>query len=368
MKKAIHLAMALLATGVMLPPKNAWGRADVIPAIPGNQSDTQPSVQNPKVDKRIRLLLSTVETPDTRIDITDPVPLPPLMVPYSDADLQGMDGDRLARAQRENAYALSQYHANTGRIFTEEYRRRVALQRQIYDKAKGTKTGRNLLLARDWFGASMQPYDNLFVRIFRMDTNVADFEKNLANVDVSSIGKAACFIKLVINDPHQKEEMIRLPGNVTQTRVTTSQLVTAVVQNLQSEILFSKNIEIKDERTRSNVVTATGSDDVLGEIIRKCLDQVAKEVAAHFSVQFSLKIRGPQGDPDFDVDYAVVALDGKEILLDKPVTCLKTEYTIKVEMDGYEPQGRTFDFSGEEDTVVKTIIMKKKQKHVTADE
>jgi len=326
------------------------------------------AAQGEQKDMRIRLLVSTVETPDTRTDkFQEIVTLPPKTVPYSDAEIQGMAGDAMEQAQQENASALRAYNALSASVFLNEYLRRVKLQDEVARKAKDTKVGRNLILMRDWFAGSLGAYTDIFLCVFRVDDQAAQQEKFFTDMDALDVEKSVYFVKLVVNDPQQSTKTIRTNGGNTLTKTSLSQLITVHVQDLRNVMAFTKNVEVSEDSGSSSVVITGGSDDALGKVLRKCLDEVAKEMAEHFSVKLTLKLKGPKGDAEFDPDDATVTLDGKEVSLDEPITCAKTKHTVKVEMEGYETLTRIFDFSDEKGAVAKTLTLKQKKAEETKE-
>jgi len=313
-------------------------------------------------DTRIRLLLATIETPDTRSDgFLKVVTLPKPEKPYSDADLGRMSGSGLSRAQEENADAARAHRRANAQIFYEEYRRRVALQEEIARKAKTTAAGRNLILARDWFAANMHEHGELFETIFRMDDQEAQEEKFYTETDALDVAKSSYFVKIVVNDPKETKSTKRMPGGNMLTRTTTKQLVTIHIQDLKNKMVFSKDFEAEKVSGESSVVMKSGDDDVLGTLLRECLKMAAKGIAEKFSVKLVVKLKGPKGDEDFDADNATLTLNGREVSVGEAITCVKAEYEVKVEMDGYQTYKKKFDFASESGTVTKTISLVKEK-------
>lgn len=321
-----------------------------------------------KTDPKIYLLVATIETPDTRTDkLQKEVTLPPRTVPYSDAALQGMSGDELQRAKRENAEALKGYNRANAEIFYREYRRRDTQQEDIAKKAKNTAVGRNLILARDWLATAISDHNEVFEVVFRVDDQEAQEEKFLSDMEALDVAKCAYFVKVVVNDPKQSEGAIRTAGGNMLKRVTTKQLITVHVQDLTNKIIVSKEVELSDVSGESSVVMRSGDNDIFGELLRKCLKEAANQIAGHFSVKLTIQLKGPKDDGDFDADDAVITLNGREISAGDEITCVKAVHTAKVEMDGYETIIREFDLTRENGKVTKPLAMKK-TKAALADE
>jgi len=340
------------------------------------------SLASVQAQDRVRLLISTIETPDTRVDaMQKQVTLPVYEAPYSNADLQKLSGVELERAQRENANAARNYRETVGRTLFQEYQRRVKQQEEIANKAKNTAVGRNLIQARDWLAASLMDYGDLFDIILRVDDQEAQTEKWFAGMDALDIESSHFFVKAVVADPVQKSDPIRMPGGNTLTRTTTKQVVTIHVQDFKNKLIFTKMVEVVRTNGSSSVVGTTGDDDTLGDNLRQCFNKAAEEIAAHFAkkappkavavaeaavptasaVSLEIRLRGPKGDDGFDADDAIVSLNGREVFIDKPIpiNAARGRQTVKVEMDGYETVEWTHDFSNEDGMVQKTLVLKK---------
>lgn len=313
-------------------------------------------------DTRIRLLFSTVETPDTRTDsLQDTVQPPQLNIPHSAADMQAMKGDELQQAKWENAAAIREHNRLIGDICWQEYQRRVKRQDDIMKKANATQMGRILILMRDWFAASMSPYDDIFVSVFRVDGETARKETFFDGREEMDVETSTYFIKLIVNDPHQKSSKIYTQGGGTLEKTTTSLVITVQVQDMQNRMIFTRNVEESIVEGSSSAKATSGSDDVLGRLTRKCLEKAAKEVADKFSVQLTVKVKGPKGDKDFDAEDATITVNGSEVSHNSPQRYPKGKYTIAVEMDGYETSEKEYDLSTSSGNVTKTITLKKEK-------
>jgi hypothetical protein len=245
-----------------------------------------------ETDNRIRLLFATVETPDTRTDkMQEAVIMPEFKPTYSDAELQKLRGCQLEDARWRNRDDIAANNRNRAGMVMREYERRVALQKEIAEKAQGTPHGRNIVLARDWFIGAMGKYSGRFLLISRVDDQQAQTEKFYGGADALDVEKSTLFVKLVLNDPSQRTESIPTAGGNTLTRTTTGQLITVQVQNLKNEVVFTENVEVSDVSGGSSVVRTAGEDDVLGKVLRKGLDRVADRIAETFTEEPTGKVK-----------------------------------------------------------------------------
>lgn len=296
-----------------------------------------PVVFSVETDNRIRLLFTTVETPDTRSDKYQEVPTPPMQEkPYNDAQLQKLRGEALEEALRKNNDVILANNTLKAAVFLDQYIRRVKQQDAILEKAKNTEAGRNLILVRDWFAGSMSKYSDLFLCVFRVDDEVAQKEKFYTGANAADVENSTYFVKLVIGDPSQESKSIPTSGGNTLTKRTTTQLITVLVQDMRNTLVFSENIEASIADGSSSVVMATGTDDVNGKALRKCLNSCAESIANKFSVELTIKIKGPKAEEDFAEDEVNIRVDGKPVSTGEAIRLAKGTHRFTLDMDGYK--------------------------------
>lgn len=287
-------------------------------------------------DNRIRLLFTTVETPDTRSDKFQEGPTPPMQeLPYNDAQLNKLNEEALEAALAANNAVILRNNALKAQIFLEEYARRVKQQDEIIKKAKSTEVGRNLILARDGFAGAMNDYSDLFRYVYRVDDEVAQKEKFYSGASAVDVEDSTYYVKLVLYDPSQESKAITTGGGNTLTKRTTTQRITVLVQDMRNVVVFSKNVEASIADGASSVVMATGTDDVTGKALNKCLESCAKAIADKFSAELIIKVKGPKGDGDFPEDEVSINVDGKSVSAGEVIRLSKGTHSVTLSLDGY---------------------------------
>jgi len=313
-------------------------------------------------DGKIKLLITTIETPDTRTDhLLAPVPIPPYSAPHSNADLQKLSGARLEEAQKENAKTAQAYREICSRVLFNEYERRVKRQDEIAQKAKNTVVGRNLTMARDWVISALMSNTeckSLFDIISRIDIKEGLREEIFNGKDPLDVENGTYFVKIVVDDPDEdKSPQTPLGGGYSVGKVTTKQLITIHIQDFNNKFIFSQDFTNAISEGVSNFKPEASSDR-LKQNLRECFKKAAEGMAEDFSVKLTIRLKGPKGDTEFDPDDAIVTLNGKKVSLDTPITCVKGKHLVEVEMDGYETFTIEYDLSKESGKVTKTITPK----------
>ena len=308
------------------------------------------------------LLLIDLETVDSRADNRfQPKPIPLMgetALPYSQADLASVPADKAAMMVEANDREKARLFEIKRDLAWMRYVEQVAHQKAMIAKYQGTQTGRHLFVARDWFASAlMEDYAEFLSVIHRMDTDKAEFEKEIKD-DMGDVVAGEYLAIVVLDDPIMKTKEMDLPGATTIARTICTIRATAEVQTLDGRVVFSKNVEGKATGRESNASRSSGSDDLVGKAIEDAIGKAGKAVAGHFVCEVTVEVKGPKGDEDFDPDEVDIEIDGESVSDGDSVTVLKgVPHEIVASCDGYRQKGKP-RFTVNKDKTIKIVMGK----------
>lgn len=295
----------------------------------------QEAVQEDVGSRAYAILISVIETPDTRSSkIQNPVQMPVLKQAFTEEEQAQAVGDKQKIAQAMIIAQRIQQNKLINNAIMDKYRKDYERQELIIKKAQGTPYGRTLSMCRDWLASAFTDYE-VFTVISRADDGEAFLEANNSEKDPLDLKNATFFIKAALADPHTSERSWTTSGGNNVTKHTYTQTITVQLQDMKNQIVFSKDYEMEESWGSSDVGVSSGMDDRMGKVIRKAFKAAAKDIAGKYTRDVKIKIQGPKGDKDFDADDAEVTIDGEDVDVDDEINLTLGEHKIVVDMDGY---------------------------------
>jgi len=314
-----------------------------------------------ETESKVKLLVYPADTLDDRWRRQQTkVNLPPPTKPYTDADLSKLNGDALASAMRENAYAMSRWYEQQNRVAWQEYFDAKKKAEELMQKKLNTNFGRLIGNVSDWLAGSLGKYPEIIRVITRTDMDEGATEQNLSKGGGDLVLALGTYkVKPAISDLDEYQETLQLPGGTVVRTTLTTDMAVRIEQLGEVGEGNSFIVPIRAVTTRSGAIATRGDDGTLRNAFQKALDDAARQIADYFSSKLTVKIKGPE--KDFDPDDVTLILDGDSIQPNAQVRIVKGRYlqkphTLKAELDGF--QTVTIEAPFDSDTT-RTITMKK---------
>ncbi len=232
---------------------------------------------------RVTLAVCEVKVAATR-DAFEPVPLSPLddkQLPYSASDMALMSPEAQQAAVAANDRVRRENYEMQREAFLANYRKLVQRQEQTEREAMGTRYGRAMKLARDYFAAELAQYGAFFDVLHRLDHATALKESQFSSEEVD-FAEATYFVRLILGDVEQTTSKLPMEGGLVLTRSRSSMPLTVQVQDLRGRMIFARNLEPAITSTTHNVTISSGSEDIDGKLIRKGCQEAAEAIAGYF--------------------------------------------------------------------------------------
>ena len=298
----------------------------------------------PQGTKKLMLKISTVETPDTRMQKAwNPVP-PPMEAtqpPHSEADIMNADPATAARYRRENDHYQDEMYRIKANAALRSWEENNKHMKDTWDRLASSAFGKQVIIAVDKFAGEAATYfDSDCIEFFhRMDMDEGQKEQFMQDMSDPGMLAAPYFIKLVFDTPREESGVVAMNGQQIKM-VKTMQTVTFSVQDNMGKMITGGNIkQEKQKRTSSAVQTSGTAGNEQVEVLEMCLAEIAKRINDHFVAKVSFTLTGPKKDEEFDENAGTIMVDGDGHTSGDEFSILKGPHIVEVEMDGYKRSG-----------------------------
>lgn len=245
---------------------------------------------------RVTLAVCEVKVAATR-DVFEPIPMPPMdekQMPYSAADMALMSPEAQQAAILANHKVRQENYELQRDVALENFRKLVQRQEEAERNAMGTRYGRAMKLARDYFTAELAQYGEYFDVWHRMDQGTA-FSLQAPDEEVDIV-QSTYFVRLILGDLIQTTSKLPMEGGVMLTRSRDSLPLTVQVQDLKGRMVFAKNLEPVITSSTHNVTISSGNEDIEGKLIRKGCQEAAEAIAGYFRSKMAREIEAQTKD------------------------------------------------------------------------
>ena len=298
----------------------------------------------PQGTKKVMLKISTVETPDTRMEKAwNPVP-PPMEVtqpPHSEAEIMNADPATAARYRKENDHYRDQTYVITANAALQNWRESNQHMKDVWNRLANSAFGKQVITAVDTFtGEAATYFDPDCIEFFhRMDMDEGQKEQFMQDMSDPGVLAAPYFIKLVFQNPQSESGVISMNGQ--QIKMTKHmQTVTYSVQDNQGKVITGGNVKQEKKTRETSAVQRSGTDGNLTvEVLEMCLTEIAKRINDHFVAKVSFTLVGPKKDDNFDENAGTIMVDGEGHTSGDEFSVLKGPHVVEVEMEGYKRTG-----------------------------
>lgn len=298
----------------------------------------------PQGTKKVMLKISTVETPDTRMQKSwNPAPPPMEMTqpPHSEAEIMNADPETAARYRKENDHYREQVYLIQANAALEQWRESNKHMKDVWNRLANSAFGKQVIIAVDKFAGEAATYfDPDCIEFFhRMDMDEGQKEQFIQDMSDPGMLAAPYFIKLVFDTPREESGVV--PMNGVQIKMTKyMQTVTYSVQDNQGKVVTGGNVKQDKTVRESSAVQRSGtSGNESVEVLEMCLAEVAKRINDHFVAKVSFTLTGPKKDDDFDENAGTIMVDGDGHTSGDEFSILKGPHVVEVEMEGYKRTG-----------------------------
>lgn len=298
----------------------------------------------PQGTKKLMLKISTVETPDTRLQkqwSPAPPPMESTTPPHSEADIANADPETAQRYRAENdSYRDQMYRINSNAAI-KAWQENNQHMKDTWNRLAGSPFGKQVIIAVDKFAGEAATYfDPDCIEFFhRMDMDEGQKEQFMQDMSDPGILAAPYFIKLVFDTPREESGIVGMNGQQIKM-VKSMQTVTYSVQDNQGKMITGGNVkQEKQKRTSGAVQTGGTAGNEQVEVLEMCLAEIAKRINDHFVAKVSFTLTGPKKDEDFDENAGTIMVDGDGHTSGDEFSILKGKHIVEVEMDGYKRTG-----------------------------
>lgn len=246
---------------------------------------------------RVTLAVCEVKVAATR-DAFEPIPMPPMdekQLPYSPADMALMSPEAQQAAVLANDRVRQDNYELQRSVFLDNYRKLVQRQEETERNAMGTRYGRAMKLARDYFTAELAQYGEFFDVLHRMDQATALRESQFSSGEVD-FAESTYFVRLILGDLIQTSSKLPMEGGLVLTRSRDSLPLTVQVQDLNGRMVFAKNLEPVITSSTHNVTISSGNEDIEGKLIRQGCQEAAEAIAGYFRSKMAREIEAQSKD------------------------------------------------------------------------
>lgn len=295
----------------------------------------------PQGTKKLMLKISTVETPDTRMQKAwspTPPPMEATTPPHSEADIMNADPETAKRYRAENDDYRDQMYRINANAALKAWQESNQHMKDTWDRLANSAFGKQVIIAVDKFAGEAATYfDSDCIEFFhRMDMDEGQKEQFMQDMSDPGMLAAPYFIKLVFDTPREESGIVAMNGQQIKM-VKTMQTVTFSVQDNQGKMITGGNIkQEKQKRTSGAIQTSGTAGNEQVEVLEMCLAEVAKKINDHFVAKVSFTLVGPKKDDDFNADAGTIMVDGEGHNSGEEFSILKGPHIITVDMDGYK--------------------------------
>ena len=273
---------------------------------------------------KITFSVASVSTPSMKIpeEVLKPdIQLPPgTEVPYAPSSLASMCDYDLARAVAINNAAACRENIMRSRIVLSYWMRIGEAQLEALKDRKNDPFAASISNAEQYFAETMAPFSSCFSILRLNDPGNKDALQNAP--------ENTLFVRFTFSDPVSTVRQNPIPGINTTSLGTTKLNMSAEILDTDGRIVFASSVE--KSATRPNPDTPLSQKDkfsAVDRLVRRCMEQIAEDIAKAFSCKLTIAVRGPQ-DAGFDAASARIIVDGKQTDASKPVTVAKCPHTI----------------------------------------
>lgn len=298
----------------------------------------------PQGTKKLMLKISTVETPDTRMQKAwNPTP-PPMEVtqpPHSEADIMNADPETAKRYREENDNYRDQVYRIQANAALKSWEENNKHMKDTWDRLASSAFGKQVIIAIDKFAGEAATYfDPDCIEFFhRMDMDEGQKEQFMQDMSDPGMLSAPYFIKLVFDTPREESGVVAMNGQQIKM-VKTMQTVTYSVQDNQGKVVAGGNVkQEKQKRTSGAIQTSGTAGNEQVEVLEMCLAEVAKRINDRFVAKVSFTLTGPKKDDDFDENAGTIMVDGDGHTSGDEFSILKGPHIVEVEMENYKRSG-----------------------------
>ncbi|MBR4616106.1 MAG: PEGA domain-containing protein [Kiritimatiellae bacterium] len=298
----------------------------------------------PQGTKKLMLKISTVETPDTRMQkqwSPAPPPMEATQPPHSEADIMNADPQTAARYRQENDNYRDQMYRIQANAALKSWEENNQHMKDTWDRLANSAFGKQVIIAVDKFAGEAATYfDSDCIEFFHL-MDMDEGQKAQFMQDMSDPGMLAApyFIKLVFDTPREESGVVSMNGQ--QIKMTKyMQTVTYSVQDNQGKMITGGNVkQEKQKRTTAAIQTSGTAGNEQVEVLEMCLAEVAKRINDHFVAKVSFTLTGPKKDEDFDENAGTIMVDDDGHTSGDEFSILKGPHIVEVEMEGYKRSG-----------------------------
>ena len=298
----------------------------------------------PQGTKKLMLKISTVETPDTRMQKQwnpAPPPMEATQPPHSEGDIMNADPETAARYRRENDDYRDQMYRIQANAALEQWRESNQHMKDTWNRLAGSAFGKQVIIAVDKFAGEAATYfDSDCIEFFhRMDMDEGQKEQFLQDMSDPGMLAAPYFIKIVFDTPREESGVVAMNGQ--QIKMSKfMQTVTYTVQDNQGKVATGGNVKQEKQKRMSGAIQTSGTaGNEQVEVLEMCLAEIAKRINDHFVAKVSFTLTGPKKDDDFDENAGTIMVDGDGHTSGDEFSILKGPHIVEVEMEGYKRSG-----------------------------
>ena len=298
----------------------------------------------PQGTKKLMLKISTVETPDTRMQKAwspTPPPMEATTPPHSEADIMNADPETAKRYRAENDDYRDQMYRINANAALKAWQESNQHMKDTWDRLANSTFGKQVIIAVDKFAGEAATYfDSDCIEFFhRMDMDEGQKEQFMQDMSDPGMLAAPYFIKLVFDTPREDEGTVTMNGQEIKM-VKTMQTVTFSVQDNQGKVITGGNIkQEKQKRTSGAIQTSGTAGTEQVEVLEMCLAEIAKKINDRFVAKVSFTLTGPKKDDDFDENAGTIMVDGDGHTSGDEFSILKGPHIVEVEMENYKRTG-----------------------------
>jgi len=314
---------------------------------------TLPAAAKAAMPKKINVIIADVGTINSvantekwlaeQLQPSQNIESKPMLEPGASA----IDSHLVAEFFRWNMKTKQMEYAKASREIEKENAEKLRILRYLRTSTLSDVNQRNVILCKDFIQAALSRKYSKFIQIVdRGNVDMGIVEQTLQgkgeNVAVSS---GNCIVTVVMGDLETSSSTVTINSKGTKLKTTVyKQPYTGKLRDLQGNVLIAFDGVAELNKNQNNVVKSELANPTR-ELMQNACRKIADEIGMYFIKELKFKVKGPQGDDNFDADEVVVLLDGKTIDLDSPVYVIATEHEITAKASGYNKIQRIIGLS-----------------------
>ena len=297
------------------------------------------------------MLLLDVETPTTRAAQGKYLDVKTKLMPVEEsaltaADQAFLDPESIGRIREQEIQERMRDRQLARAQLERDNQRRQEIADVLRQEAMGTEAGRNVIQAKDWLSAALNPYRDALQVMDRSDIDFAMSEAaRNADADMALLGGVTHLLRVIVGDMKTKTTTAEAYGARTAQQVKSLN-VSVTISDLYNRQVYSESFDVRQSEVQTEYGRTTGGDDH-GELLREALRQAGPAIARALTARLTVDVAGPRGDEDFDASYAIVRVDGVDRSAGEEVVLVKGRHRIEVELDGYAGVEQWVQLSGD---------------------